>query len=556
MHLSNLHHLLTSNRSNPRVTEREYIGRLIDCAHRSSDNPDGKPRSKEYYHKAMRNIYSTAEDRAPIPVVLVRALLYQRDERFDDLANYFATTLSDCYAVVRKIIETDDLRITNGYSLEPNSTFLSLVEHASNDYIGLNPYQKKRVLSAYIAEYYYHVLLWSLLLFALPDFEILQNSISQKFPTDALFNENILNAYRYESSDFNRISIGQQMLTANGYRIDKIGRSIIVTPTDNPNIFYRLPSQLVAETDHIKAVQVLNDYLMFLTDQAVLIYKRSDEKIYRSFRLPREKQAFSDARFLAFDFLSVDDSDDKKGILIVVTQYYYLEIMMDKIGWETSELSKKSGKTDDLILHELNLFIDDEIIFDGLSLKNRNAEYAALSGNEIHLHSVKLDDSSEQATSEIIAYLPDWFSISEIEKILVSPDHLFTLLIQSDNRAVLFDTRNPRQFSELCPSATLDVDNSYDQYHKRLDKKHIISSGFSEDSRYLAFTTQETLEDKETCVVTEVLDLQTESRQIFKENNNSQYRFIGFYHDQILCQWCEEKKGMTGKWKSMSELFR
>lgn len=558
MQLAHFHKLIADGRVDKKLTEREFLGILADTAHQSDKTfcirtPEDQ---KQYYRNLMSGIYSTAPERPPLPALKSRAILYQREERFDDVMEYMQRNLADCESVVRDIIRIDKLQKDGRDFLTAVEAYTIPANAEKEDEIQtkqLSEKQKRQVCAAYIAEYYYFAVLWNLILTALPDIEELQNGISPAFPSDDQFHDELIRNYYQDKADacFRK---ADQMLTANGQAIVRIDRFLMVGSSHSPENYQRdhlLPVKW--KDDSIRSALLLNEYSLFLTDNRILVYSKiiDFEKIYRIIQITKEKKHYPNARFLAFDFVPADSQDESKGTLLVLATHFYLELVLERIGWDFSDDNKRNkinkiGKIPDYTLHEIEP-IEMDRLCGKVKLHDGIAEYDTLSEDKVERHQLRLG-ADEQTQSETVFELEGAFRNGNTVSVEVSPNGQYVLLITKDHLAVLVDKNDTKRSPVLCEAPQINATNYADMMQQSANASRLTEWGFSQDSRYFAFTIT-----GDSGVMTEVVDLQTMEKRKLELNGNDQCRFVDFYEDRVLIQWVDDNPGAHYCWYDLSQ---
>ena len=551
--LAQFHRIIAAARSVRSLTEREFLGILADTAHRSEKTvryrtPEER---KHYYQKLMSNIYNTSADRTPLPALKSRAILYQREECFDDVLEYMRRNISDCEAVVREIIRMDDLQ-RNGKDFLTAVNEFEVENNPSKRY--LSESEKKRACAAYLAEYYYYTVLWNLLLSALPDLEELPAGISHAFPCDDQFHHQLIEAY-YLDEAYQKHA--DQMLTANGQAIVRIDRFLISgeynSPENNKRNFL-LPVKWKKDT--IRAALLLDEYSFFLTDNRILVYtKKTDgEKIFRIIQIPKQKKQAMNPKFLAFEFVPSANQVESKGTLLALSTQFYLELIPERISWDFTDLQSngkeinkinKIGKIPDYTLHPIDL-IDVNRLSGKVRLHNGCAEYDTFSDDHIERHQLRLG-IDEHASSETLFTLEGLFRNGDTSVGEASPNGQYILLITNDHLAVLLDKKDTTRSLILCESAKVTGISYADMIQQATNPIELTAWGFSQDSRFFAFTI-----NKADSVTTEVVNLRTMEKQKLELGRNDQCRFVDFYEDRVLIEWVDDEPGVGYCWYDLS----
>lgn len=541
MNLGAYHALLAEHRADLHVSKYQFIGQMLESAAVGVTYAELNSTAGKQYEVSCRHVFSQSPTRIPISKVKARAILYQKEERFDYLVSYLADNILDLSGIkeiIREIIQTDCLQINQSLFTweEPKYTdFLSYLE----DVPDLIAAQQIRICAAYLAEYFYYCLLWCQIDYALPGMD----ELHQSFHMDERFYQELIDCFRYTAQDSQNNVFVRRIFACEPYTVIQQGTDISVFENSVKVKQFTIPSRLARQI-LLEQTILRNNYTIFLSDDVLLIYKgtKFSQMPYRIIRKPSSRNPGENDRFLKMEFLDQDGSEDN-GILIILANHYYLKIKLNQLNWNSPDKMKKTGQTTpDYELHEIEVL--PASICSEIQLKNEVAAFHSLSDNIIYAHKLDLE-SGICETSNPLYQLRGEF---EDHIAYISTNHRYVLLntqrsprggesAKRTSHAILLDLDDRTRFIELLQPTPIEDDDYIVRLVKLQNSKSLSNYEFSKDNRFFAFSTAESLpsENGADCrCVTEIVDLQAMTRNKIEMNGSDQYSFVGFMNDQIL----------------------
>lgn len=518
---------LISNRADQNLSEREFFGRLLDTAFRSIDHP-AKFRSRSEYQKMLRNLYVAPTNRSLIPTAITRAILLQSAERFDDVVRFLEVSLLHHEQIVQNILQSDGV-------CDSQIDIFQLIEQQH-----LEKKASVRVFSAFLTEYFYHVLAKDLINFTIPELDAAKHCIDFSFPYTPEFSTHLLKFFSLSAEERMKNNVQEsfwlvcqeQLIMCiepfvNFEIADEMGNDAedfyVYDPTRN-QVDIRWPT--TCEFD-IKSALLLKNYAFFMTDNTICIYIGQapllsflpvaipvwKEDVYRVIRLPRFKSKET-VKFLAMHFVPGENNDEKTGELIAMTNCYLMRIKIDRIGWETSDFTNRSGKVDDFDLFAF-LPIEDSHLCGMPVFTDGKVSYALCEGGEIHKITLTFDfDCSEHP---LLREDKKIFDINPIfNHVQVSPNGCIAFLgVKNDNKF-------KQCILQKCDGGTL----------KLLGNSAVKIDGcvFSNDSRFFGYTIYDDTQNISESFVADIVNMRIEK---IPSQSTAPCKFIGFLKGKV-----------------------
>ena len=131
-----------------------------------------------------------------------------------------------------------------------------------------------------------------------------------------------------------------------------------------------------------------------------------------------------------------------------------------------------------------------------------------------------------------------------------SPNKQYILLIMKDQTAIILDQTDKNRSLILVTPEQISATTYLEQLLQKQKTKRLANYGFSNDSRFFAFTVYEPDSgSKENGIyLTDIIDLQTMTRQKIEFNGSYQCKFVGFNNHQVWIQWIIKDSGVNTQW--------
>lgn len=342
MLLGEFHKLLADNRDNKKITERSFIGLLVDVAHYSHNSEiidfthkisgDEAERLKDHYRTSMAYPYSVSDSRPPIPLLKERAILYQIEERFWDVCSFILNEIDDeqkLRDILSEVINKDNLFILKENDIFKEYTYIDCISENTDAHSNL-----KLIYTVFIVDYYYYIISRNFLLSSILDFDNLFSG-TLKFKLRGIFDNKSLETFMSSDSNYGLFSEWNKTVEY-VEELKKITEPLCELPP--PTLINQHFCHILFEFD-------INDFNVKMYKNKIIIKKALKPGIYRIIQRNAQDGVFQFKDYIA---------DEKNDKLYAVTEDSILEIDLKNIGWENTGKILKTGKTPDYILHPIS----------------------------------------------------------------------------------------------------------------------------------------------------------------------------------------------------------